>query len=247
MIQVQKIADAVRAHFQAKAQHTVNIAAGPKREAWFSAEMFVAISELSAWRTSSSQVKHRGPTRGSKARRPNVIQAKLPFVRFRGVLNFAVYGEQALVTLDERLTSQKRPDLVLFDPSSTQGSPKDPAVSTVIEVKLFRTDENNLKELESLKTQLDGAADALNSATIAGVVFVVTARMLTPGQHPRAVKRIRSDMEQMLPDADYEWVDGHDLSELIPPMYTSFGYPRNMVALTMGVRVRRAQMTSPAP
>lgn len=222
MIQIQKIANAVRVYFQrkTKAQHTVNILSGPKRETWFSAEMFVAISALQP--------------KGSKRKTSRSVK-------------FAVYGEQSLSTLDKRLTGLKRPDIVVFDPSKLQGSPKDPAVSTLIEVKLFRTNENNIKEINTLASQLESAANTITTATVAGVVFVASVPVRTPGLHQRAVDEIRQAMEQALPDADYEWVDGHDLAELIPLMPTSFAYPDTNVAINMGVRVRRAQTTSPAP
>ena len=223
MIQIQKIANAVRVYFQrkTKAQHTVNILSGPKRETWFSAEMFVAISALQP--------------KGSKRNASRSVK-------------FAVYGEQSLSRLDKRLKGlRKRPDIVVFDPSKLQGSPKDPAVSTLIEVKLFRTNENNIKEINKLASQLESAANAITTATVAGVVFVASVPVRTPGLHQRAVDEIRQAIEQALPDADYEWVDGHDLAELIPLRQNSLGYPDDWAILNMGVRVRRAQTTSPAP
>lgn len=183
MTSLKQIADQVQRHFQVKAQHTANVLAGPRRETWFSSEMFVAVSELAAYTDlygrRYGQLTTKSPRAAPRNRKKYTTSKGRPSYPFETELNLAVYGEQYARSLDPNLQDTNQPDLVVFDPNNTQGSSDEPRVAIVIEVKLclFRKDSQRARSearasLKELKTQLDDASRAFPGAVVAGVVFL---------------------------------------------------------------------------
>jgi hypothetical protein len=189
-------------YFAAHRRHTADILAGPKRETWFSSESFVALSLQG---------------------KPHPDHPLLPA--------FSCWGEQEFGTIFKLIAAKRgggdhrrKPDIVCYRP--VDGIE---AVSTVIEIKLVRNDENPEPCLNELKEQLSNARLLFSDADLLGLVFLAAAPFTTPRTWESASKRLNSAIASCFPRSGCIATTGSiSIFEMVP---TQFHYPEMYVSL----------------
>jgi hypothetical protein len=214
------IARWTREYFQQAQQRTVHVLAGPKRETWFSAELFVALSSQAT---------------------PHAIDLGFP--------SFAIYGEQEYATVFTSVLAasptyhaRRRPDIVVYEPGVGIN-----AILAVIELKVVLEGENPARAMADLDIQLRAARLLAPNATVLGLVFLAAVPFKTPGTFARTRAAVRQSVEAALPATDYDWVAGYDLVDVFPPTPTEFLYPALSVPLAIGIRELRPLAPNLAP
>lgn len=207
-----ELANWIANHFAVNQQRTADVLAGPKREAWFSAETFSALC-------------HAAP--------PDPSVPELPV--------FSCWGEDAFRSIFERVDAalptplgaqpRRRPDVVCYLP---QNGPN--AIDAIIELKLIINDENSSAALEDLRSQLQNARVFSSTAKVLGLIFVAMAPFTTPGTFDSIVRLLRSQIENSLPQAQgFRWVPGHEFMPVFRTVQTGFErYPSMSVSLSLG-------------
>lgn len=183
-------------------QHTAAVLAGPKRETWFSAEVFVALSQQT---------------------KPHPDHPVFP--------DFSYWGEQEFRTIFKLIAAKtgdgnykRKPDIICYRPEDGIE-----AVETVIEIKLIRNDENPNSCLAELKEQLSNARRIFPDANLLGLVFLAAAPFTTPYTWESASKRLDSAIASCFPrTGGAATTEPTSIFEMIP---TEFHYPAMYVAL----------------
>jgi hypothetical protein len=143
-----EIVDAIVKALEAKAQHVANIVVGPKREEWFNAECFVAVSHRQTLEASSY-----------------IVYGKQAYKE--------ALAETPLAVVLDAADGAKIPDLVGY---STAAGRDDYDVVFVLEAKVFYRHEDpaaRATALRKLREQLDRAKRACPTAAAIGVLYLV--------------------------------------------------------------------------
>jgi hypothetical protein len=183
--------------------------AGPKREAWFSAETFVAL-----------------------------CKAAKPLDDNEWVPDFSCWGEQQFSTVFKLIKAaqedgdhKRKPDIVCYRPIDGED-----AVATVIEIKLIKNDEDSKSCLGELKSQLLNARRLFPNSDVLGMIFLAAAPLQTPRSFEKAIKRLEADVSSLLPeDQRFTWVRGHRFTPIFNQVSTQFSYLAMSVSLTLAV------------
>lgn len=210
MATTQELADWISNHFAENQHRVANALAGPKRETWFSTEIFVALNQ--------------------SARPLLPPDEMLP--------EFSCWGEEQYSTLLNKVATtsaagaiQRRPDVVCFLPKVG-----DDAVFAIIEVKLVLKNDAPAVAMQELRGQLENARAVSPGAKVLGVVFLAAAPLKTPGTFDRQCDALRASIESEILDAEgFSWVDGHQVARVFGTVYTSFHYPTMTASLALGV------------
>lgn len=189
-------------YFAAHRQRTAHVHAGPKRETWFSAETFVALS----------------------------LQTT-PHPDHPLLLDFSCWGEQEFGTIFKLIAAKKgsgdhrrKPDIVCYRP--VDGIE---AVSTVIEIKLVRNDENPGPCLDELNEQLSNAGSLFPDADLLGLVFLAAAPFISPRTWESADKRLESAIASCFPGSGGAVTTGS--TSIFEMVRTQFHFPVMSVSL----------------
>ena len=143
-----EVVNTIVAALEAKAQHVTNIVIGPKREEWFNAECFVAMSHYQTLEASSCIVY------GEQEYKAALDQTPLA---------------AALAAADEK----KIPDLVGYSTAAGRG---DYDVVFVLEAKvIYRHEDDPARKasLKKLREQLERAKGACPTACAIGIIYLV--------------------------------------------------------------------------
>jgi hypothetical protein len=200
-------------YFAANQQRVAEVLAGPKRETWFSAETFVALSHAAV---------------------PDPTEPILSI--------FSCWGEEEFKKMFSKVPAampaptgaqpKRRPDVVCY-------SPKDgaEAIDAILELKLVLNDENPTAGLVNLKNQLQNARTMAPKAKVLGLTFFAAAPLKTPGTFETAGCSLRAEIEKQMPDNEgFAWVTGHEAVPVFRTVLTRFHYPSMTVSLGLAVR-----------
>jgi hypothetical protein len=88
-----------------------------------------------------------------------------------------------------------RPDIVCYRPIDGME-----AVSTVLEIKLIRNDEDSKPCLGALKIQMRNARTIFPDADVLGVIYLAAAPALTPGSFEKAIETLDHNVLSSLPN-----------------------------------------------
>jgi hypothetical protein len=203
------LAEWAAAHFRSLGVHAADVISGPKRETWFSSEVFVAL--------------HRNTF---------LDECHVPSFSCWGEEQYrTVFGKiEADPTGSEGLSC--KPDVVCYLPENGVD-----AVTAVIELKLIldRADEDTRPIIRDLRKQLLNARQLFRGAQILGFIFIAAAPITTPTQFIQSVGRIKAEVESELPSTDgFGWVAAYECAMLLNSVRTSFEYPAMHVSLALG-------------
>lgn len=198
--------------FAANQQRTAEVLAGPKRETWFSAETFVALSHAAG---------------------PDPDEPILPI--------FSCWGEEEFKTVFTKVATKlaappggqprRRPDVVCYLPKNGAD-----AIHAILELKLVLNDEDPGAGLADLKTQLQNARAMSATAKVLGLTFFAAAPLKTPGTFEKASRELRARIEGVFPTNEgFTWVAGHEVAPVFRTVLTRFHYPSMAVSLGLGV------------
>jgi hypothetical protein len=215
-----EIADWTSKYFLENQKRTAHVLAGPKRETWFSAETFVALSY---------------------AAKPLEDNEILP--------QFSCWGEQQFASVFAKVEAdagtpegiRRKPDIVCYLPENGVE-----AIDTIVEIKLLLNDEKPGSVLEGekgLKLQMQNARSLCPDAKVLGLVFLAAAPFISPATFDLAVKNAITEANRIFPASEgFSWVSGHEFACVFKNVPTDFHYPAMNVCLALGaVELRSVQ------
>jgi hypothetical protein len=185
--------------------------AGPKREAWFSAETFVALS---------------------RAAKPVKNNEFIPEFSCWGEEQFSTVLRKLQTNLVSRGAIERRPDIVCFLPEESVE-----AIDAILELKLLLNGEDPASSVKELKRQMQNARQISSKAKVLGLVFLAAAPLQTPATFEGNVAGVRCEVERALPEREgFTWISGHNFAPVFRNVHTDFHYPSMVVSLVLAVR-----------
>ena len=197
-------------YFKKHKRRTARVLAGPKRETWFSAEMYAAL----CLKSSSSGDSPYCP-------------------------DFSCWGEQQFSTLLAKVREEakiiglkkRRPDIICYLPID-----KDDAIDSIIEIKLLLSNKNFRQTLGGLKKQMIDARKLSSHAKVLGMIFLVAAPYRTPGICKKSIENLQSTADSIFREQEgFSWVEGYRVISVFDKEPTNWFYPKMLVSLALGV------------
>lgn len=162
MPQPTEIADWLLDYFRTNKQRTARVLTGPKRETWFSAECFVALTGAGG---PDAEMSDEGP------------------LTYWGEVQYKTFFSRVKAPLREG-SHRSKPDIICALPVMGEA-----AIDTVIEIKLILNDEKSDGCLSDLKKQMLNARQLFPQGKVLGVVFLACAPLITPGTFEKKIRR----------------------------------------------------------